>query len=96
VLGTSRLGDEDITRDIESYMSNYGHYIEDFRDEDFKDDESTVWATEIFPPDYMVSKKITLNEKTIESCNVVMDNTGDWTLYLDNGNGWEEWTGNPK
>lgn len=95
VLGTSRLGDEDITRDIESYMSNYGHYIEDFRDEDFKDDESTVWATEIFPPDYMVSKKITLNEKTIESCNVVMDNTGDWTLYLDNGNGWEEWTGNP-
>ena len=36
ILGTSKLGgDEDITRDIESYMSNYGHYIEDFRDEDF-------------------------------------------------------------
>jgi len=95
VLGTSQLGDEDITYDVNTYVSSYGDYIEDFRDEDFKDDTSDAWTGTLTDTQQAISTNITLNEKTISSCTLTVDDTGSITYYLDNGSGWEEWTENP-
>lgn len=75
------------------YVSSYNTYIEDFSDEDFRDDTSQTWG-EMSSFQSSISKKITLNEKTINSCTIEIDysTTGTFTLYLDNGNGWEEVT----
>jgi len=36
-------GDEEAFEQIENYVTNYGEYVENFTDEDFKDEESTTW-----------------------------------------------------
>jgi hypothetical protein len=75
------------------YVKSYNNYIEDFSDEDFKDDSSDGWAN--LTDNQAISTEITLNEKKISTCNLNETHTGDLTFYLDNGNGWEEFVNNP-
>ena len=78
------------------YFSSYGDYYEDFRDTEFKDDtESTTWDNQTYPHEVMVSKPVTFNEKVIKSCSLYGTSPIYGDYYLDNGNGWEQWTSNP-